>query len=106
MKKQLFLSVAILAFSGDMFARIGGAGAGGTSTPPRRAPSPAPAPRQGGGSVPTPPAPTPPAGSAAQVAEGLTPAQAISSAMKALNVTAAEVAAAQPVSAAVSFIQG
>lgn len=97
MKKQLFLSIALLALSSEVLS----VSRGGS-----RAPAPAPAPRQGGGSVPTPPAPTPPAGSAAQVAQGLTPAQAISSAMKALNITAAEVAAAQPVSAAVSFIQG
>ena len=107
MKKQLFLSVVLLALSGNIFARMGGAGAGGSgsSTPRRQQPVPAPVPapaNRGGGQ----PAPAPAPGTAAAAAEGLTPAQAISSAMKALNVTPAEVAAAQPVQAAVNFIQG
>ncbi len=104
MKKQLFLSVALLVLSMEVFARIGGAGtAGGSATPGRR-----PVPSKGGGQ--TPGGQTPggqgTSAAAAQAAQGLTPAQAIASAMEALNVTAEEVAAATSVQKAVNYIQG
>ena len=101
MKKQLFLSVVLLVASMDVLARgQGGSGGSRSSVVPRGT---TPPPGNGGGQ----PAPSSQGTSsaAAKAAQGLSAAEAIASAMKALGVTPAEVAAVSSDPKAVSFIQ-
>lgn len=109
MKKQLFLSVVLLAASAEMFAPRGR-----PMTPPSSGQTPLPG---GGGSrggtTPTPtngggqPAPSSQGTSsaAAKAAEGLSAAEAAASVMQALGVTADQVAGVKADQTAVNFIK-